>query len=273
MEATIDLAESAGTGGEAHVDPRAAVDPSAGIGAGCVVGPFAVIGAGVLLGRGCVVAPHAIIAGPTRMGEGNAVHPFAVIGGPPQDLRHRDEPTRLEIGDRNTFREHVTVSRGTVHGGGVTRIGDSNLLMAGSHVAHDCQVGSHVIMANHATVAGHVVVQDHAVFGGMAAVGTFLRVGESAMLAAGAMAERDVPPFCIAAGDRARLRAVNRVGLDRRGLGQPARDQIKAVFLALRQRGESLAGIVERFGGDPDLADETRRMLDFLSGCTRGVTR
>jgi UDP-N-acetylglucosamine acyltransferase len=273
MGATFELAVPSGAPVSVGIDPRAAIDPSAEIGPGCAVGPFAVIGAGVVLGRGCVVAAHAVIEGPARLGDRNVVHPFAVLGGPPQDLRHRGEPTRLEIGDDNTIREHVTVSRGTVHGGGVTRIGSRNLLMAGCHVAHDCRVGSQVVMANHATLAGHVIVQDHAVFGGMAAVGAFLRVGESAMVAAGAMVERDVPPFCIAAGDRARLRAVNRVGLERRGIGQPARGQIKAVFLALRNRADSPEAIRERFRDRPDLSDEARRMIEFLHGATRGIVR
>jgi UDP-N-acetylglucosamine acyltransferase len=273
MEATIQAFGRQEAGRETGVDPRAAVDPAADLGPGCTVGPFAVIGPGVELGPDCAVAGHAVIGGPTRIGARNTVHPFAVIGGPPQDLRHRGEPTRLEIGDDNEFREHVTISRGTVRGGGVTRVGSGNLLMAGCHVAHDCRIGSHVVMANHATLAGHVTVHDHAVFGGMAAVGAFLRVGESAMLAAGAMVERDAPPFCIVAGDRARLRAVNRVGLDRRGIGQPARGQIKALFLALRRRNETLAGLVARFELMADLSEEARRMVAFLRGATRGLIR
>jgi UDP-N-acetylglucosamine acyltransferase len=273
MEATIQSIAGHSAGKAPLIDPRAAVDEAAVIGSGCSVGPFAVIGPGVVLGRDCVVAGHAVIEGPTRLGDRNTVHPFAVVGGPPQDLRHRGEPTRLEIGDDNVLREHVTVSRGTVHGGGATRIGHGNLLMACCHVAHDCQVGSHVIMANNATLAGHVSVGDHAVFGGMAAVGAFLRVGESAMLAAGAMVERDAPPFCIVAGDRARLRTVNRVGLDRRGMGQPAREQIKDVFLALRRRDETLGEIVARFEAMADLSDEARRMIEFLRDATRGITR
>jgi len=255
------------------IDPRAAVHPGAQLGEGCAVGPFAVVGPEVVLGAGCVVSAHAVVEGPTVMGAGNRVHPFACLGGPPQDRRHRGEPTRLEIGEGNVFREHVTVSRGTAHGGGVTRIGDDNMLMACCHVAHDCVVGSRVVMANHATLAGHVAVGDHAVFGGMVAVGAFLRVGESAMLAAGAMVERDVPPFCIAAGDRARLRAVNRVGLDRRGVGEEARRQIKAIFKALRLREETVAEIAARFGGLPDLAPEAGRMIDFVESAGRGLAR
>jgi UDP-N-acetylglucosamine acyltransferase len=255
------------------IDPRAEVHADAVLGPRCVVGPFALVGAGVQLGEGCVVHGHAVVLGPTTMGPGNEVHPFACVGGAPQDLRHRGEPTRLEIGRDNVFREHVTVNRGTAHGGGVTIIGDGNLLMAYCHVAHDCRVGDHVVMANGATLAGHVIVEDHAVFGGLVAVGTFLRVGESAMLAAGAMIERDVPPFCTVAGDRARLRAVNRVGLDRRGIGEPARAEIKLIFRALLAKRESLAQIVERFRARGELSDEAQRMLGFIARVERGLTR
>lgn len=255
------------------VDPRADVHPDAVIGPGCEIGPFAVVGAGVTLGQGCALHGHAVVLGPSSLGPGNEVHPFACIGGSPQDLRHRGEPTRLEVGRDNVFREHVTVSRGTAHGGGVTTIGDANLLMAYCHVAHDCRIGSHVVMANCATLAGHVTVDDHAVFGGLVAVGTFLRVGESAMLAAGAMVERDVPPFCTVAGDRARLRAINRVGLDRRGIELEARVQIKQIFRALRARHESLEQIVARFRETPDLTDEASRMLTFIERAERGLTR
>jgi len=255
------------------VDPRADVHPEAAIGPGCRIGPFAVVGADVVLGEGCVLHGHAVVLGPTRMGPGNEVHPFACIGGSPQDLRHRGEPTRLLVGRDNVFREHVTVSRGTAHGGGETRVGDANLLMAYCHVAHDCRIGSHVVMANCATLAGHVTVEDHVVFGGLVAVGAFLRIGESAMLAAGSMIEREVPPFCTVAGDRARLRAVNRVGLERRCIGQPARAQIKEIFRALKARSDSVERIVARFRDDPSLSDEAARMLTFLEGVERGLTR
>jgi UDP-N-acetylglucosamine acyltransferase len=268
--AKADIPRAAAQGG---VDPRAEVDPSAEMGEGATVGPFAVIGAGVAIGAGCVIHAHAVVLGPTVLGPGNAVHPFACLGGPPQDLRYRGEPTTLVVGRDNIFREHVTVNRGTVHGGGTTRIGDSNLFMACCHVAHDCTVGDHVVMANHATLAGHVSVGDHAVFGGMAAVGPFLRVGESAMLAAGAMLERDAPPFCIVAGDRARLRAVNRVGLARRRIGDEARRQIRSIFAVLRERGRLASEIVADWRARPDLSSEARRMIEFLATARRGVAR
>jgi UDP-N-acetylglucosamine acyltransferase len=256
-----------------RLDPQAVIDPGARLGSGCSVGPFAVIGADVVMGKGNIIHAHAVILGPTVMGDANEVHPFAVLGGAPQDLRHRGEPTRLEVGSRNVFREHVTVSRGTAHGGGLTALGDDNLLMAGCHVAHDCRIGSHVVMANLAILAGHATVGDHAVFGGFVGVGPFVRVGESAMLAAGAMIERDVPPYCIAAGDRARLRGVNRVGLRRRGFSAEARAQIKHVFRLLKERDAPIEAIAEALGAEPSATPEAMRMVEFLGEARRGVLR
>jgi UDP-N-acetylglucosamine acyltransferase len=261
---------SLGGGG---IDPRAAIDVGAVLGPGCTVGPFAVIGPDVVMGAGNWVGAHAVVFGPTIIGDTNEVHPFAVLGGPPQDLRHRGEPTRLEIGHRNVFREHVTVSRGTVHGGGATVIGDDNLIMAGCHVAHDTKLGRCIVMANGATLAGHASVEDYAVFGGLVGVGPFVRIGESAMLAAGAMIERDVPPFCIAAGDRATLCAVNRIGLKRRGFSEAARAQIKRIVRLLRSRGTPVAAIVEMLDRETDLAPEARRMIEFLKNAHRGILR
>jgi UDP-N-acetylglucosamine acyltransferase len=256
------------------IDPRAAIDPTATVGPGCRIGPFAVIGPEVEIGAGCRIDGHAVITGPTRLGDDNVVHAFACLGGDPQDQRHRDERTTLEIGARNVFHEHVTVNRGTAHGGGRTVIGDDNMFMAYSHIAHDSRVGSRVVMANHATLAGHTTVEDHAVFGGMVGVGTFLRIGESTMLAAGAMIDRDVPPFCTVAGDRGRLYGINRVGLKRRGIDGLARDQLKRICAALRQRGTPLAEIIRRQeDDDARMTDEARRMLKFLKEATRGVTR
>ena len=255
------------------IDPGADVHPGAVLGRDCKVGPFAVIGEGVRVGDRCIVHTHAVLEGPTVMGNDNEVYPFACIGGAPQDLRHNGESTRLQIGDGNIFREHVTVSRGTVHGGGVTQIGNSNMVMAYCHVAHDCILGDNIVMANHATLAGHVEVEDHAVFGGMVAVGTFLRIGESAMLAAGAMVEKDIPSFCIVAGDRARLRAVNRVGLERRDFSKESRRQIKKIFIALKQTSLSIETIVSEFRDNPSLTVEAGRMLVFLEKAERGVIR
>ena len=255
------------------IDPRAVVDPSAKIDAGCVVGPFAVIGSDVHLGPGGVVQPHAVIQGPATFGPGNTICSFACLGGAPQDLRHQGERTELVVGARNTFREYVTVNRGTTHGGGVTLVGDDNLIMAYSHVAHDCIIGNHVVMANGATLAGHVSVGDYAVFGGMVGVGAFLRIGESAMIAAGSMLEQEVPPFCVVSGDRAHLRAVNRVGLCRRGISAQARAQIKSIFRSLKTRSLSRAEIAAQFNGLDSLTPEAVRMLRFIGEARRGLAR
>ena len=257
----------------AVTDPRAAVHPSAEIGPDCSIGPFAVVGPHVSLGSGCEVHAHAVIMGPTTLGDENVIHSFACIGGPPQDLRYQGERTELIVGNNNVFREHVTVNRGTSHGGGFTKIGNNNLLMAYCHVAHDCHIGNRVVMANHATIAGHTAVGHHAVFGGMVAVGTFLRIGESAMLAAGAMVEREVPPFCIVAGDRASLRAINRVGLDRRNFNPEARKQIRAIFRAIKEKGRPLDAIVAQFSKLDMLSPEAKRMLCFIEEVKRGLTR
>ena len=257
---------------EIVIDNTAVVSPHADIGPGCHIGPLAVIGPDVRLGANSIVSAHGVIEGPTTLGENNRVHPFACIGGAPQDKRHQDEPTELVIGNGNVFREHVTINRGTLHGGGRTVVGNNNLFMAYSHIAHDCRVGDGVVLANHATVAGHAVIEDFVVFGGMAAVGTFLRIGESAMLAAGSMVEREVPPFCIVSGDRARLRAVNRVGLERRGFCDSEKAEIKRIFKALKGTGTSPADIVEilenTIGSEPG-----KRMLRFLERVSRGLTR
>ena len=275
MSASIQMLPSVSATAATRIDETARVSENAEIGAGCTVMPYAVIGDRVRLGPGCTVYPHAVLEGPAQIGPKNEFHPFACIGGPPQDLRHRGEPTELVIGEGNVFREMVTVNRGTVHGGGKTVIGDANLFMAYTHIAHDCRVGNRVVFANHATLAGHTAVEDYAVFGGMVAVGTFLRVGESAMLAAGAMIERDVVPFCIVAGDRARLRAVNRVGLARRGFDDRARRQIKMIFRALKDPSQTVSEIIASFQTFKDdfPSPEAERMLAFVTKAKRGLVR
>ena len=268
MTATIQILSA----NETIIDKQAVVADTAVIGSGCRIGPLAVIGDHVELGAGTVIESHGVVQGPTRMGVGNHIHPFACIGGPPQDKRHRGEPTELIIGDDNVFRESVTINRGTVHGGGKTVIGNGNLFMAYSHIAHDCIVGNQTVLANHATVAGHTIIEDYVVFGGMAAVGTFLRIGESAMLAAGAMAEREVPPFCIVAGERARLRAVNRVGMARRAFLPETRREIKSIFKALKGSSAPILEIVETKSAEVS-SEPAHRMLAFLSAVSRGLIR
>ena len=206
--------------------------------------PTAIVESGAEIGPDCEIGPYAVVFGRVRLGARNRVHAFAVLGDVPQDKKAGGEATFVEIGDDNVFREHVTVHRGTRRSE-ATRIGSNNLFMVGAHVAHDVAIGSHVVVANAVQLAGHTVVEDYATFGGLAGLAQFVRVGESAFVAAGAMVERDVPPFCIAQGDRARVRAVNRVGLERRGVPRASIDEIERVFRVIffskRPRAEALA--------------------------------
>jgi UDP-N-acetylglucosamine acyltransferase len=221
----------------ALVHPLALVAPDAELGEGVIVGPFAVIEPGVRVGDGTRVDAHAVVRSGTHLGPRNVVHPFAVIGGDPQDRGYAGEPTRLEIGEDNVFREHVTVHRGSVKGGGLTRIGSGSLFMVGVHIAHDCALGDRLELANGTLLAGHAALGDHVVTGGGAAIGPFLRVGTRAFVAAGAMVEADVPPFVIAAGDRARVRALNRVGLARSGVPEASREALARAFRAIFRVG------------------------------------
>ena len=176
-------------------DSRAVVSRNARLAAGVQIGAYAVVGDDVELGENCVLHSHAVMYGPARLGSGNSLHPFCTIGGDPQDLKFAGERTLLEVGSRNVFREHVTVSRGTVQGGGVTRIGSDNLFMTGAHVAHDCTVGSHTIFANGATLAGHVTVEDYATVGAFSPVHQIRRIGRYAYVGASTVITQDVPPF------------------------------------------------------------------------------
>lgn len=245
-----------------RLHPTAVIDPDARLHDDVEVGPFCVVGAGVELGPGTRLLAHAVVLGPTRMGAGNVVHPFAALGGAPQDRSYRGEPTALHIGDGNEFREHVTVHRGTTKDRGLTRIGHQGLFMAGCHVAHDAQVGDHVTLANATLLGGHVVVGDHVATGGHSAIQPFVRLGESCFLAGGAMVERDVPPFVIAAGDRARIRALNRVGLARRGVPPTSMEALDGAFRLLFGRSLTRAEALARLAGTSD--PWVRRLVDFL---------
>ena len=237
-----------------RVHPSAVVESGARLANDVEVGPLCVVGSDVELGEGTELAAHATVLGPTRIGRRCRVYPHATLGGPPQDRSYSGEPTVLEVGDDNTFREQVTVHRGTAKGGGTTRIGSRCLLMVGAHVAHDCQLGDEVVLTNLATLGGHVQADSNVVCGGHVAVAPFVRLGRGCFLAGGAMVERDVPPFVIAAGDRARVRGLNRVGLRRMGVPEDSCRALLGAYRVLWRSGETLArGIQaarEQFGHD-----------------------
>lgn len=242
--------------------PLSHVDPSAILGEDVVVGPFAMIGPEVVVGDGCRIEAHAVLQSGCVLGRRNVVHSFAVLGGAPQDRRYGGEPTQLVVGDDNVFREHVTAHRGTAYGGGVTKIGNGGLFMVGAHVAHDVVVGNAVTLANGTLLAGHVEIGTWVVTGGHVAVAPFVRIGQRAFLAGGAMVERDIPPFVIAAGDRARVKALNRVGLERTQVPVESREALKRafrrIFVSKAPRAEALA---ELEGAEDAFV---REMISFL---------
>lgn len=255
------------------IHPTAAVHPGAKLGTNVQIGPFCTVGEHVTLGDGVRLASHVVIDGHTTLGKGCTVYPFAVLGTPPQDLKYQGEPSRLIIGNNTVIREHVTANTGTTGGGMETRIGDNCLLMVGVHIAHDCIVGNHVIMANNATLAGHVQVGDHTVIGGLAAVHQFVRIGQHAMIGGLSGVENDVIPFGTVMGERARLQGLNLVGLKRRGF---VREEIHALrnafdhlFGAEGTLHEKIEKTAEEFANSPSVL----YLLAFLQeNSSRGVT-
>lgn len=201
------------------IHPTAVIEPGAELAASVRVGPYAVIGKGVSIAADTEIGAHTVISGPTRIGVGNRIGSFTYLGAPPQDLGYRDEETTLTIGDHNLIREYVSIHRGSVKGGGATVIGDHNMLMAYTHIAHDCKLGNHVIMANAATLAGHVIIEDRANLGGFVGVHQFTRIGKFSYIGGMSGLTKDVPPFMIVAGTRNRMRVsgINRIGLKRNG--------------------------------------------------------
>ena len=238
-----------------EVHATACVDPRAELADDVWVGPFCVIGPDVRLGEGVRLDSHVVIAGNTSLGAGCRVFPFACLGHRPQDMKYRGERCELVIGRNNQIREHVTMHPGTAGGGGVTRIGDNGLFMAAIHVAHDCQIGVGVIMANNATLGGHVEVQDHAYLGGLCAVHQFVRIGRHAMLGGLAGVEHDVIPYGTVLGNRAYLNGLNIIGMKRHGISREAINQLRTAYrLLFAPEGafsERLSEVAERFADDP----------------------
>ncbi len=255
------------------VHPTAVIHPGARLHPTVQVGPYAVIGPNVELGAGTTVGPHSVIEGRTRIGERNRVFQFASVGAQPQDLKYAGEDSELHIGDENLIREFTTLHKGTAGGGGVTRIGNGNLFMAYSHVAHDCRVGNGCVFANSATLGGHVEIGDHVILGGLAAVHQFTRVGRHAFIAGGSMVVMDVPPYCTAQGDRAELVGINSVGLARHGFSEEQIGQIKDAYRVLFRSKLPLDEALERlrteFGGSPEI----ELLLAFVASSKRGLTR
>ena len=255
------------------IDARAIVHPGAQLAADVSVGPFSIIGPQVRIGARTVIGPHAVVNGPTTIGADNRVFQFASIGDAPQDKKYRDEPTRLEIGDRNVFRESCTVNRGTTHDKGVTRIGNDNLFMAYSHVAHDCQIGNNTVFANCASLAGHVEIGDWAILGGLTAVHQFARIGAHAFLGGGSILSRDVPPYVMANGNPALPHAVNSEGLKRRGFSDEQIRNIRDAYRVLYRSDLKLAEALARLEPQAARFPEIRTFVDFIHASKRSIVR
>jgi UDP-N-acetylglucosamine acyltransferase len=256
-----------------RIHPAAIVAPGAVIAEDAEVGPFAVIGAEVKIGSGTIVGSHAVIEGRTTIGERNRIFQFAALGAIPQDLKYQGERTELRIGDDNQIREFTTLHIGTEGGGGLTSVGNHNLLMNFSHVAHDSHIGNRAILANGATLAGHVIVEDHVIVGGLAAVHQFVRLGESSMLGGGAMVVQDVPPFCVVQGDRAGLVGLNIEGLRRRGFSEEEMRALRSAYRSLFRSGLIVREAVRKVREEQPPSPAVDRLLEFVEASKRGICR
>src|SRR5580658_2867796 len=256
------------------IDPRASIAPTARLGNCVTIDAFAVIGDEVELGEGCVVESHAIVKGPARLGRRNHLYPFSVVGGDPQDLTYKGERVSLEAGDENEFHEFSTVNRGTVKGGGTTRLGSNNLIMSYAHIGHDSQIGNHTVFVNGATLAGHVTVEEYATIGAFCPVHQFCRIGRHAYIAANTVITQDVPPFSkIVAPRETRCYGLNAVGLERHGFSAERIAALeKAYRLLLRSKlntTQAVAAMRETLNGSADVI----QLIDFIESAERGLTK
>jgi UDP-N-acetylglucosamine acyltransferase len=257
----------------AQIHATAIVDRKAEIDGDVEVGPYCIVGRGVRIGRGSRLKSHVVVEGRTILGQGNTIFPFASVGSMPQDLKYRGEPSELIIGDGNTIREYVSLNPGTTGGGMVTRIGNDNLLMMYCHIAHDCILGNRNVIANGATLGGHVVIQDQVIVGGLVGIHQFVKIGSGAILGAGSMVSKDVPPFCNATGDRARLRGLNLEGLRRRGFDRPKIDTLKKAYRIIFQSKKKTSEALEKVRAEIPPSAEIDLLIAFIEASQRGICR
>jgi UDP-N-acetylglucosamine acyltransferase len=255
------------------IHATAIVHPGAKLAPEVTVGPYSIIGEHVEIGAGTRIGPHTVVEGRTRIGVGNRIAQFAAIGGPPQDKKYAGEPTRLEIGDRNTIREFCTIHTGTVQDRGLTRIGSDNWIMAYAHIAHDCRIGNHTILANNAQLAGHIDIGDWAIVGGMSGVHQFVKIGAHAMVGGGTIVLQDVPPYVTCSGNPAKPHGINSEGLRRRGFRPEAITAVRRAYKTLYRSGLTLDEARARLAAQREQFAEVAVMLDFLAGASRGIIR
>jgi len=255
------------------IDPKAVIHINAELADNVRVGPFSIIGADVQIDAGTEIGPHVVIKGPTTIGKDNTIYQFTSIGENPQDKKYADEITRLEIGDRNVIREFCTMHRGTQQDQGLTRIGNDNLFMAYTHVAHDCDIGNHVIMANGASIAGHVHIGDHAILGGFTLVHQFTQIGEYSFSAMGSAITQDIPPFVMVGGRPTRPHGINSVGMERNGVPPEVIRQIRKAYKILYKNNLRLEDAIEEMEDLAGESNELSNMVSFLRNVTRGILR
>ena len=251
----------------ALVDPRAELDQDV------EVGPYSIIGPKVKIGKGTRIKSHVVVEGNTTIGEGNHIFQFSTIGSVPQDLKYKGEESQLIIGSYNIIREFASLNPGTSGGGMLTRIGDRNLMMMYCHIAHDCIIGSHSVIANGATLGGHVIIEDYVIAGGLVGVHQFVRVGTGSILGAGSMVSKDITPYCNATGDRVRLRGLNLEGLRRRGFSRDRIDALKKAYRIIFQSGLKTKEALQKARAEIPQTREVGHMIRFIESSERGVCR
>ena len=255
-----------------NIHPSAVVHPDAQIGSNCHIGPFCVIGEHVTLGPECRLHSHVVVDGHTTLGTGNELFPFAAIGLKTQDLKWKGGVTRTVIGDHNVFRENTTVHSAT-NDGDATVIGSHNHFLAYTHIAHDCRVGSHIVMSNVGTLAGHVIVEDHAIIGGLAAVHQFCRIGRMAIIGGCSKVVQDVPPFMLADGNPAETKALNKVGLERNGVSEAAQTALKKAFKILFREGLTVSNALVKIEQELPVFPELQHLIAFVKASERGISK
>ncbi|OGP85381.1 MAG: acyl-[acyl-carrier-protein]--UDP-N-acetylglucosamine O-acyltransferase [Deltaproteobacteria bacterium RBG_16_58_17] len=256
-----------------NIHPTAFISPDATLEEGVEVGPYSIVGPDVHIGKNTVIGPHVVIESRTDIGEGCRISPFASIGGAPQDLKYRGEETRVVIGSHNTIREYVTINRATISDIGVTIIGDHNLLMAYCHVAHNCKLGSHIVMANAANLAGHIHVEDFAIIGGLTGVHQFTRIGAHCIIGGASAVTKDIPPFVMASGNFAKLYGLNVIGLKRRGFTDETIGAIKEAYRIVFRSSLLLSAAIKKVEEVVEDLPEIRQFLDFIRKSERGICR
>jgi UDP-N-acetylglucosamine acyltransferase len=258
----------------ANVHPTAVIDPAAKVPASCKIGPYCVIGAGVEMGEECELVAHVVLLGPTKLGSHNKIYPFAAIGIGPQDLTYKNEPTRLEIGDHNQIREYATIHRGTTKGGGLTTVGSHTLIMAYAHIAHDCHIGDHVILANGATLGGHVTIEEYASVSALCPIHQFVTIGKYSYVGGGTTITQDVLPFSkTSAAREVHAYGVNTVGLQRKGFSAERIKKIQHFFRVLLASKLNTSQAIEKLKSEGDLGEDVAMLLAFVEKSERGVIK